>query len=176
MKLIRSNKKGFGIHSPSVFQLVTRVLFPRPDVDSFIKDKFFHENRVEENLKLIFRLLHFYQPSRFLYVGEAAESEPDFLKKAVPSAEFVIQEPGQERNDLGEFSFVIFAGIIPIQEMTVTGKKSVWCVKIPKKNRKMADFFQSLVSEPYVSVSIRLKEFGIILIDRNIPRHGYVIK
>ncbi len=176
MKLIRSNKKGFGIHSPSVFHLVTRVLFPRPDVDCFIKDKFFHENRVAENLNLIFRLLHFYQPSRVLYVGEEGEGETEFLKKAAPSAEFVFQEPGQERNELKTFPFVIFAGIISIPEMSDSEKKLVWCVKIPNKNRKMADFFQSLVSEPYVSVSIRLKEFGIILIDRNIPRHGYVIK
>ncbi|NCB07866.1 MAG: hypothetical protein EOM73_06865 [Bacteroidia bacterium] len=176
MKLIRSNKKGFGIHSPSVFQLVTRVLFPPPDVDGFIKDKFFHENRVEENLKLIFRLLHFYQPARVLYVGEVGEGEPDFLKKAVPSAEFVFQESSKERDELKAFPFVIFAGIIPMPEMYDSEKKLVWCVKIPKKNKKMADFFQSLVSEPYVSVSIRLKEFGIIIVDRNILKHGYVIK
>lgn len=176
MKLIRSNKKGFGIHSPSVFHLVTRVLFPRPDVDPLRNGTFFQEDNREGEREMIFRILHFYQPSRILYVGEAAEGETEFLKKAAPSAEFVIQGPSQERYDLDEFSFVIFAGLIPIPEMYVPGKKSVWCVKIPKKNRKMADFFQSLVSEPYDSVSIRLKEFGIIIVDRNIPKHGYVIK
>lgn len=176
MKLIRSNKKGFGIHSPSVFHLVSQVLFPSPDVDSLKNETFFKGGNREGEWNLIFRLLHFYQPSRVLYVGEPAEGEPDFLKKAAPSAEFVFHDPTQERNNLMEFPFVIFTRIISIPEMSDTEKKLVWCVKIAGKNRKMADFFQSLVSEPYVRVNIRLKELGIILVDRNIPRHGYVIK
>jgi hypothetical protein len=176
MKLIRSNKKGFGIHSPSVFHLVSRVLFPPPDVDSLKNETFFQEKNREGEWDIIFRLLHFYQPSRVLYVGETAEGEPGFLKKAAPSAEFVIHGSSQKRNELKEFPFVIFAGLIPDPELPVSGEKSVWCVKIPNKNKKMADFFQSLVSEPNARVTIRLKNTGIIIVDRNIPKHGYVIK
>lgn len=178
MKLIRSNKKGFGIHSPSVYHLVTQVLFPSGK-ESFFEPlgKLSINKNEKEELMLVFGLLHFYQPSQVLYWGEPSDNELRILKKAAPSAEFVVRDPKQTPPDDREFPFVVFAGgLTESPEIYYPEIKSVWWMKNLSKNQKMAEFFQSLFFDEKIQVTIRYKDFGIIIVDKKIPKQNYVIK
>jgi hypothetical protein len=178
MKLIRSNKKGFGIHSPSVYHLVTQVLFP-PGKESLLEQpgKLSMNKNEKEELKLVFGLLHFYQPSKVLYCGEPSDNELRILKKAAPSAEFFVGDTKQKTVDDREFPFVVFAGgLTESPEIGYPEIKSVWWMKNLSKNQKMADFFQSLFFDEKIQITIKYKDFGIIIVDKKIPKQNYVIK
>lgn len=178
MKLIRSNKKGFGIHSPSVYHLVTQVLFPSGREIFFEQPETLPMNKNEkEELNLAFGLLHFYQPSQVLYWGEPSDNELRILKKAAPSAEFFVGDTKQKTADAREFPFVVFAGgLTEGPEIYYPEIKSVWWMKNLSKNQKMADFFQSLFFDEKIQITIKYKDFGIIIVDKKIPKQNYVIK
>ncbi|MCG6187818.1 hypothetical protein [Maribellus maritimus] len=63
MKTIRSNKKGFGIHSPFVYNLITNVLFVSAGFYVFDEIEKMNKGTWEKNqIKLLFRLLNYFQP------------------------------------------------------------------------------------------------------------------
>lgn len=178
MKLIRSNKKGFRIHSPSVYHLVTEVLFPRFGYRSFEQLSDFLQNKNEiEVAGLIISLIEYSKPERVLFFGNSDIPGQELIKAFFPSVLFFLQEPGTPSNNPGLFPFVIFDRYFPgVAEVFGPSVKSVWCLKNLGESREMAQFFRTLFFDERIAVTIQYKNFGIIIVDKKIPKQNYVIK
>ncbi len=179
MKAIRSNKKGFGIHSPFVYRLVTRVLFVDAEFYDFEEIEKLQMNKEEkEQLKLLFRLLNFFQPEKVLYFEKFPGNVLEILKKAAYSAGFLWIE--QNQNQLKEFfsenSFSVF-NEDQFNKMTVfPEKQSVWFIKKKNNSTKTGHFFQPLPESERGKITIELENAGIVIFDDKFPAQDYVIK
>ena len=172
MKLIRSNKKGFGIHSPFVYRLVTRVLFPDAQFYIFSEiDKLKTSPYEKEELKLIFRLLNFFQPPEILYFGNPTEKEFEILSKSVQELifyHFNTKSEFQKRNNelLKNVSFVVYSEDILENDFDLPENNSVWIVKNIHKNEELNRFFQTLLIPETGVISIEYKNFAIVIFDK----------
>jgi hypothetical protein len=70
---IRSNPKGYGIHSPFAFNLVTAVLFPGQSSDSLMRKDHPEKKSLTRVSTLLFRLLEFFVPRRIILAGNPTD-------------------------------------------------------------------------------------------------------
>ena len=179
MKTIRSNKKGFGIHSPFVYHLVTEVLFSFPDFYAFKEiDHLNIKTYEKQRLRILFRLLSHFQPEKIMLVGEMSENDILILKKAVSDNEVeivnVLTNDAEFQQFLKYYPFVIFEKY-PDLELKNSDMNSVWFIKKNNSNKIPGQTFQ-LMRNGYGIVTIKLHHSEIIIFDKRFPDQDYVIK
>ncbi len=178
MKWVISNKKGFRIHSPFVFNLITNVLFTEHDFYSFEE---FETQQIKDFdakiFKIIFRLINFYQPGNLVYSNQLVKRNINILRTAFPDVEFVEENEKKKVNKIDDFSFIIADNNIFGNFKTESLKNhSVLCLQNIDESCGLADFFQNLLFENEIQIVIKYGNFGIIIVNKKIPKQNYVIK
>ena len=182
MKLIRTNKKGFGVHSPFVYRLISDVLFAEGEFYAFQDiQKLKLKNTDKEIIQLIFRLLNNFQTQHVLFVGRPINNEIDLYEHASGKKLRHFKADAEENeNFTAEFKnadFIILNDFENISLMDLAlHEKKVICAKNLDESESMSIFFKTLSADKNVQLSIKYKNFGIIIVDDKIPKQNYVIK
>lgn len=174
MKPIVSNPKGYHIHSPSAFHLVTEVIF-NPDTPDWMSSQQVEELKEKSPFSLlVLKLAGHYKPSRILLVGEGWPEPPDLLEQSgIPVKIFSPQDDLEALTNQDEF--VIWMEVPgndpPIPE-EING--CVWFVPGLERKR-MRDYFSLLKKNRKVSQSFELKHHGFVIFNSKLQKEDYVI-
>ena len=170
MKIIKSNKKGFHIHSPFVYELVTNVLFgDSANIDFAGTDILKSAKQVQ--LNMLYRLLHYFNPQKvFFYKPLAVEIEQK-LKSNI-DFNFFYSETFEET--ILNFPFAVLSESVFNQLIHFPENNSVWFIK--KDSRSGGSIFKNLPECENGRITIELKYSGIIIFNNKFFTQGYVIK
>ena len=180
MKTIRSNKKGFGIHSPFVYHLVTNVLFPEAGFYVFHEIEKLNANKKEKSaLKLLFRLVHYFQPNCVFYEKNLTSDELRILKKAnsevvLKKIESMIYSKNKIERAEG-LNFFILSEMPDIQ-LTNMPDWEIWFFRKKTDRNKIKRIFEPLFEKQDGIIFIEFLYEDLIIFDKKIPSQHYVIK
>lgn len=175
MKPIVSNPKGFHIHSPSAFHLVTEVIFNPLTPVGLPKQQQVEWQKKSPFSLLVLKLASHFKPGRVVCIGhEAAE----FLKKLQPSGIPVkAYRSVDEDITLTHHSEFVMWLEVPHAEFIMPDdiNDCVWFV--PGLERKeMREYFTMLKKNVKVSQSFELKHCGFVIFNSKLQKEDYIIK
>ena len=174
MKTIKSNKKGFHIHSPFVYELVTNVLFgDSANIDFAGTDIL--KSAEQTQLNVLYRLLRYFNPQKvFFYKPLIAEIE----QKLKGNIDFNFFYPETFESNLEEtilnFPFAVLSESVFNRLTHFPENNSVWFIK--KDSRSGDSIFKNLPECENGRITIELKYSGIIIFNNKFYTQGYVIK
>jgi len=152
LKAIKSNKKGFHIHSPFVYELVTNVLFNKNININFPETGFLQSAR-QVQLNILHRLLHHFSPEKVFF----SESLTEETEKTILNFPFAV------------LSESVFCRLTRFPE-----NNSTWFIK--KDSRSSVPIFKNLPECENGIIAIELKHSGIIIFDKKFCTQWYEIK
>ncbi|MBN1984992.1 MAG: hypothetical protein JW761_01745 [Prolixibacteraceae bacterium] len=180
MKTIRSNKKGFGIHSPFVYHLVTNVLFPEAGFYVFHEiEKLKLIKKEKSALKLLFRLIHYFQPNNVFCEKEMTSDELNILKKADSEIVFkktdsVFHMKNETERAKGLNFFIL--NEMPDFQFTNIPEREIWFFTKKTDKNKIKRIFEPLFEKQDGIIFIEFLYEDLIIFDKKIPSQHYVIK
>lgn len=98
-------RRGFGVHSPYAYRLITEVLREKSRFyaydelkEIFNKEKQHADYKVKrKRARLLFRIINRYQPAEVLEIGSTGGVTTLYMQRACPRAAITILEPRSER-------------------------------------------------------------------------------
>lgn len=180
MKTIRSNKKGFGIHSPFVYNLVTNVLFVPAGYYIFDEIEKLEKSKQEKfQLKRLFRLLNFFQPGNVCFDDNLSDEEIFLLQKFNSEATFKNIDfewfNMDETVDLAEKRFFILGDISELPKINIANFGKWFFFKKTNTRRKNL-IFKPLFDNESGVILIEFFNEVLIIFEKKFPSQHYVIK
>ena len=174
MKIIKSNKKGFHIHSPFVYELVTNVLFgDSTNIDFVGTDILNSANQVQ--LNMLYKLLHYFNPQKvFFYKPLTVEIEQKL--KGNIDFNFFYSETFEStfEETILNFPFAVLSESVFYRLTHFAENNSVWFIK--KDSHSGSSIFKNLPECENGRITIELKYSGIIIFNNKFFTQGYTIK
>jgi len=177
MKVIASNKKGAGIHSPYIYRLVTTVLCDTFPYYAYEKSDEWALPRAEiGQWKLFFRVVNFFQPGRIVVFGEAGSQQVEFLSEACRKA--IVDRAAEP--DPGKLSFcdelvVWTPAALFYPEIPDQAGPAVWLISNLHQPGAAA-FFDFFRKQQKVTVTLDLQVAGMIIFSDKLQKQDFVIK
>lgn len=173
MKIIRSNPLGFGIHSPFVYHLVTKVIFSPGNC--LLAFPFASEKKKAMFVrKMINRLTDYIHPEIIIIFGPKEN-----LPIGFPEIEerFKCLYPSKLSDIAGNFKRSLFL-INAVPENTeihsVQSKEAYW-ILLNCNDLKMRQFLNNCKNSEKVSVTIEVFNTGIIIFSEIFQKQNYII-
>jgi hypothetical protein len=176
IKPVKSNPKGFGIHSPFAFNLVNRVIFAGYGKSGWLSGWPWTRRKQNGDIReLLNRLLEYFSPERILVYN--AESDPDrfFSGKLSGNAKLLYVRSGESVKILpGDFIF--------LQEGEMTGlvthnvKHDLVMFLADIRSTSGREYFKKLGSDDNVSQTYELNNCGIAIFNPKFQKENFVIK
>lgn len=180
-KIIKSNKWGRGIHSPFAYRLVTDVIFaPYPFYSFEDIRKLASSAGTREELEIIFRLINFFQPENIWTVGEQDENIEKVCNWAKPGAALLTVPCVNNTHENSiitpeENSFIIWNNYCALEPFNLNREQPLTFIIRKINDLKMEQLFEELKGKQGVSVTIELRNFGIVLINGKFQKQNFVI-
>ncbi|MDR2910961.1 MAG: hypothetical protein LBV47_06320 [Bacteroidales bacterium] len=174
LKIVRSNKKGFRIHSPFIYELVTNVLY-KDHKNIYFKETDVLQTAKQIQLNYLYRLLHYFHPEKvFFHKPLTAETERE-LKYMLDSDFFYseISSDGLYDNIL-TFPFAVLDELIFHRLTHFPENNSVWFIE--KNLYSGNSIFQNLPKCEKGRITIELKYSGIIIFNNKFYTQEYLIR
>lgn len=174
MKPILSNPKGYHIHSPSAFHLVTGVIFnPQPPPGMSPEMALEMKKKFPFGM-LVIRLAAHLRPQRIVCIGsECLELSAALEPSGIPLQVIQAGDKGLFLSNANEF---VIWNDTPGREMQIHSdiNDCVWFV--PGLGRKaMREFFALLKKNGKVSQSFELKHDGFVIFNSKLQKEDYII-
>ncbi|NMA74852.1 MAG: hypothetical protein GX963_11985 [Bacteroidales bacterium] len=185
-------RKGFGVHSPFAFRLITEVIYESYPYYSYskIRDSKLESEKENNRLsfkmtKLLFRLVNEFQPTLFLEVGPESLLElPVTLAKE--DIHYLYKEKffstGKEELFPADFVFIHHTAL---EEDLKNSKdfilnsihsKSLLVISGIGYSKKMKAIWKDIQQDERVGITFDLYDVGLVFFDRKMNKQHYLVK
>lgn len=200
----KRHAKGYGIHSPFAFQLVTKVIYEKYpyyaffDIPKYLNHLSFKSPETKFN-QLTYRLIQHFKPMNALDLGSANAVNTHFIASALHDKSCFAILPDMTKSDLArnllhsKYDNVTFIDqpdnecsydsvfidpeiyrIEPEKLFTLSSERSFWVVQ--NINRKKSKlFWKKTVTHERADVIFEMKKIGVVIIDENLKKNHYII-
>lgn len=174
MKPIVSNPKGYHIHSPSAFHLVTGVIFNRQPPPGMSPEKVLEMKKKFPFGLLVIRLAAHFRPQRVVCIGSGCQKLDMALEPSdIPHQVFQAGDEGFFLSNTNEF---VIWNDAPSREMLIHSEINDCVWFLPGLGRKtMREFFTLLKKNGKVSQSFELKHDGFVIFNSKLQKEDYII-
>ena len=184
LKFLWNSKNEHGVHSPFVFDLVTKCFYDKTKFPEYSLLK----NTSKKN-KLLFRVVRYFQPKTILEIGNSTEIDTNIFSSEITKFE-EFQKNKLSKNDntfhfpLLTFHFIYinkshsqkttldyFEMLLP----TITND-SVWIINDIHESIENENFWDIIKKHPKVKVTIDTFHFGMVFFRVEQEKEHFVIR
>lgn len=188
-------RKGFGVHSPFVFNLITKVIEERCPYYCFYDIALSRKKQVLHNAiqprqgELLFRLTNYFQPSNILQIGPSQSLSALYLTSYRTGLECVSLEKEYARllpdilQEMETLDFVFFNRTIE-QNLYIglfyecsnhINNGTVFVCDGINASCEMKKTWKKICSDERVTVSVDLYSMGIVFFNRKLHKQDYKV-
>jgi hypothetical protein len=172
MQIIYSNPWGFKIHSPYVFQLVTKGLFKRKIKNPEEINLKWHLNfQQKRKLNCILNLIGYFGTDKIHLVDQSSfpglQIREIFQNRISDKKEDHCGFPGTTPR--------ISIGIDPFLSLPVASEEDIW-ILTDMKNQENRNLFREKQCNALVSITIEVCNMGIIIFNSSFQKQNYHIR
>lgn len=177
IKFLWNSKNEHGVHSPFVFDLVTKCFY-----DKTIFPEYFLLKNTSKKNKLLFRVVRYFQPKTILEIGNSTEIDTNIFSEEITTFE-EFQKNILSNNNIA-FDLVYFnqnesqKNMLAYFELllpTITND-SVWIINDIHESIENENFWDIIKKHPKVKVTIDTFHFGMVFFRAEQEKEHFVIR
>lgn len=183
LKFLWNSKNQHGVHSPFVYNLVTKCFYDKANYEEYSILKSNHKSAnypiSSKQVNLLFRVVHYFQPKFILEIGNSLESATSVFSLGHKSATISLQNSSSEFYDLIYFGgnsskkkvLEYFDLLLPTRT-----NDSVWIFDDIHGSKDMEDTWEIIKNHPNVTVTIDTFQWGIVFFRNEQKKEHFVIR
>ena len=188
LKYLFVSKTKHGVHSPFVFELVTKVIDVKTDLHEYLLNEQLKlkGKKNKKYLKLLVRLCQYFQPKNILEISSHTLEKSNLLAKINPQSKLFYVQNNNIKQDhkLKVIDLVLIRSNInsinTIRDIELGLKyihnDSFLIIENIHKTKKMESVWSKIITHNKVSVSIDLFQIGIILFRKEQVKEKFIIR
>lgn len=188
-------RRGYGVHSPSDFYLITFVIYEKLPYYAF---RTLRKERFAENLphyrrkvkELLFRLVNYLAPETLLEVGTGDSSSIRYMRTARPSMHSVTMKGNDWEETLKQMEFqltewgsVDFLHIAhtpyykEVFDKAMSCMKDIACIVVgnPYETPEKQEWWKSVIQDERVRITFDLYDVGLMFFDSKRYKQNYIV-
>lgn len=171
-RLKARHRRGFGVHSPFVFDFLNFVIFEKNHYYAYEKiSAFYQKNNApfsEKYARLLFRLMNFSSAKNVVEIGE------NFFENAL---EISTQKNFSQNNfafiSLEKLSEQMFSELE--KTLSQNHENAIFVFNNIYFSKQTQAFWNSICKKNNVNLSLDLFQFGIVIFKNQLPKQHYII-
>lgn len=174
------HRRGYGIHSPFAFGLVTKVFYERGAYYAYaplrnMRRQIAH-NTTERGDRLMLRLINAFQPNDCFIGGEQTQLTAQYLRAGKPSCQFWPIESLDAAEEL-DMLYLDMPDWEPWATKALTKMSDKGCIVVRgiHRNARMLKAWQRLTKQEVVRVSFDLYDYGVACFRQDLHKQDYII-
>ena len=178
-----SHRKGYGIHSPFAFNLVTGVIYERAQYYAYaeLAEKFAAEARdyPQRDLRLLMRLCNDAGPRRGIIICPENQAIPAYLKRGCAACRFTTHA-AVPQGDAGSIDWAYVGTDADLADalpglLTLASDRCVIVIRGICRTPQTAAAWEQLKSDERVRVTFDLYDYGLAYFESRLNKEDYVI-
>jgi predicted O-methyltransferase YrrM len=183
LKFLWNSKNQHGVHSPFVYNLLTKCFYNKTNYQEYSILKSNHKSAnypiSSKQVNLLFRVVHYFQPKSILEIGSSLESATSVFSLGHKNAIISSQNSSSEFYDL-----IFFGGNSSKKEvleyfemlMPTCTNDSVWIINAIHGSKDMEDTWEIIKNHPKVTVTIDTFYLGFVFFRSEQKKEHFVIR
>lgn len=183
LKFLWNSKNQHGVHSPFVYNLLTKCFYNKINYQEYSILKSNHKLSnypiSSKQVNLLFRVVHYFQPKSILEIGNSLESATSVFSLGHKNATISLQNSSSEFYDL-----IYFGGnsskkeVLEYFEMLLptSSNDSVWIVNAIHDSKDMEEAWDIIKNHPKVTVTIDTFYLGFVFFRSEQKKEHFVIR
>ena len=183
LKFLWNSKNQHGVHSPFVYNLVTKCFYDKTNYQEYSILKSNHKSAnypiSSKQVNLLFRVVQYLQPNYILEIGNSLQSATSVFSLGHKSATISLQNSSSEFYDLIYFggnsskkaTLEYFDLLLPTRT-----NDSVWIFDDIHWSKDMEDTWEIIKNHPNVTVTIDTFQWGIVFFRNEQKKEHFVIR
>jgi len=183
LKFLWNSKNQHGVHSPFVYNLVTKCFYDKTNYEEYSILKSNHKSAnypiSSKQVNLLFRVVQYLQPNYILEIGNSLQSATSVFSLGHKSATISLQNSSSEFYDLIYFggnsskkaTLEYFDLLLPTRT-----NDSVWIFDDIHGSKDMEDTWEIIKNHPNVTVTIDTFQWGIVFFRNEQKKEHFVIR
>jgi hypothetical protein len=183
LKFLWNSKNQHGVHSPFVYNLVTKCFYNKTNYQEYSILKSNHKSVnypiSSKQVNLLFRVVHYFQPKSILEIGRLLESATSVFSLGHKNAIISSQNSSSEFYDL-----IFFGGNSSKKEvleyfemlMPTCTNNSVWIINAIHGGKDMEHTWEIIKNHPKVTVTIDTFYLGFVFFRSEQKKEHFVIR
>lgn len=174
------HRRGYGIHSPFAFGLVTKVFYERGAYYAYaplrkMRRQIAH-NTTERGDRLMLRLINAFQPNDCFIGGEQTQLTAQYLRAGKPSCQFWLIESLDAAEEL-DMLYLDMPDWEPWATKALTKMSNKGCIVVRgiHRNARMLKAWRRLTEQEVVRVSFDLYDYGVACFRQDLHKQDYII-
>ena len=174
------HRRGYGIHSPFAFGLVTKVFYERGAYYAYaplrkMRRQIAH-NTTELGDRLMLRLINAFQPNDCFIDGEQTQLTAQYLRAGKPSCQFWPIESLDAAEEL-DMLYLDMPDWEPWATKALTKMSNKGCIVVRgiHRNARMLKAWRRLTEQEVVRVSFDLYDYGVACFRQDLHKQDYII-
>lgn len=178
-----SHRKGYGIHSPFAFNLVTGVIYERAQYYAYgeLAEKFAAEARdyPQRDLRLLLRLCNDAGPRRGIIICPENQAIPAYLRRGCTACRFTTHAAVPQA-DAGSIDWAYVGTDADLADalpglLTLASDRCVIVIRGICRTPQTAAAWEQLKSDERVRVTFDLYDYGLAYFESRLNKEDYVI-
>ena len=183
LKFLWNSKNQHGVHSPFVYNLVTKCFYDKTNYEEYSILKSNHKSAnypiSSKQVNLLFRVVQYLQPNYILEIGNSLQSATSVFSLGHKSATISLQNSSSEFYDL-----IYFGGNSSKKEvleyfellLPTSSNNSVWIFDDIHWSKDMEEAWEIIKNHPNVTVTIDTFQWGIVFFRNEQKKEHFVIR